>query len=63
MHSLRVLRANLSVGVLNLVQYRSDFVIALVNVAISLAAQVLGLSGSSPTPQTCGAGRRTTCSS
>ena len=44
MHALRVLRANLSIGVLNLVQYRSDFAIALLNVAISLATQVLGLS-------------------
>lgn len=44
MHSLRVLRAFLSIGVLNIVQYRSDFAIAMVNVAVSLATQVLGLS-------------------
>ena len=44
MHSLRVLRAFLSVGVLNIVQYRSDFAIAVVNVLVSLATQVLGLS-------------------
>ncbi len=44
MHGLRVLRAFLSVGVLNIVQYRSDFAIAVVNVLVSLATQVLGLS-------------------
>jgi ABC-2 type transport system permease protein len=43
-HSLRVLRAFLSVGVANLVQYRSDFVIALVNAVVNLATAVLGLS-------------------
>jgi ABC-2 type transport system permease protein len=43
-HSLRVLRAFLSVGVLNIVQYRSDFAIAVVNAVINLATQVLGLS-------------------
>jgi ABC-2 type transport system permease protein len=43
-HSLRVLRAFLSIGVLNIVQYRSDFVIAVVNAVINLATQVLGLS-------------------
>ncbi len=44
MHSLRVLRAFLSVGVANLVQYRSDFVIAVVNAAVNLVTAVLGLS-------------------
>lgn len=44
MHALRVLRAFLSIGVLNIVQYRSDFAIAVVNVLVSLATQVLGLS-------------------
>ena len=44
MHSLRVLRAYLSIGVLNIVQYRSDFVIAVLNALISLLTQVLGLS-------------------
>lgn len=44
MHSLRVLRAFLSIGVLNIVQYRADFVIAVVNALISLATQLLGLS-------------------
>lgn len=44
MHSLRVLRAFLSVGVLNIVQYRSDFAIAVVNAVINLFTQVLGLS-------------------
>lgn len=44
MHSLRVFRAFLSVGVLNIVQYRSDFGIAVVNAVISLITQVLGLS-------------------
>jgi ABC-2 type transport system permease protein len=44
LHSLRVLRAYLSVGILNIVQYRADFVIAVVNAAISLLTQVFGLS-------------------
>ena len=44
MHALRVLRAFLAVGLLNIVQYRSDFVIAVFNAAISLTTQVLGLS-------------------
>ena len=44
MHSLRVLAAYLSVGVLNIVQYRTDFVIAVVNALVSLATQLLGLS-------------------
>jgi ABC-2 type transport system permease protein len=43
-HSLRVLRAFLSVGLANLVQYRSDFVIAVVNAGVSLVTAVLGLS-------------------
>jgi len=44
MHSLRVLRAYLAVGVLNIVQYRSDFAIAAGNVLVSLVTQLLGLS-------------------
>ncbi|HET9872858.1 MAG TPA: ABC-2 family transporter protein [Propionibacteriaceae bacterium] len=44
MHSVRVLGAYLSVGVLNIVQYRSDFVIAVLNALISLLTQLLGLS-------------------
>lgn len=44
MHSLRVLRAFLTIGVLNIVQYRSDFVIAVANAVVSLVTQVLGLS-------------------
>jgi ABC-2 type transport system permease protein len=43
-HSLRVLRAYLTVGVLNIVQYRSDFLIAILNALVSLVTQVLGLS-------------------
>ncbi len=39
-----MLRAYLAVGVLNLVQYRSDFAIAAVNALISLATQLVGLS-------------------
>lgn len=44
LHSLRVLRAFVAVGVLNIVQYRSDFGIAVLNAVISLATQLLGLS-------------------
>lgn len=43
-HSLRVVRAFLAVGVLNIVQYRSDFVVAVLNAGIGLATQLLGLS-------------------
>jgi ABC-2 type transport system permease protein len=43
-HSLRILRAFLSVGVLNLVQYRTDFAVAVLNALVSLVTQVLGLS-------------------
>ncbi len=43
-HELRVLRAFLSLGVLNLLQYRSDFAISLLNAVISLVTQVLALS-------------------
>ena len=43
-HGLRVLRAFLSLGVLNLVQYRSDFAVSLLNAVISLITQVLALS-------------------
>jgi ABC-2 type transport system permease protein len=41
---LRLLRAFLSLGVLNLVQYRSDFAVSLLNAAINLLTQVLALS-------------------
>ena len=41
MHALRVLRAFLAVGVLNIVQYRSDFAIAVVN-AVPHVAQACG---------------------
>jgi ABC-2 type transport system permease protein len=44
MHSLRILRAFLSVGVLNIVQYRTDFVVAVLNALVSLGTQLLGLS-------------------
>jgi ABC-2 type transport system permease protein len=44
MHSLRVLRAFLTVGVLNIVQYRADFAVAVANAVISLVTQLLGLS-------------------
>ena len=43
-HGLRVLRAFLSLGVLNLLQYRSDFAISLLNAVIGLVTQVLALS-------------------
>ena len=41
---VRVLRAYLSLGVLNLLQYRSDFAISLLNAVIGLVTQVLALS-------------------
>ncbi|WP_375425180.1 ABC transporter permease [uncultured Friedmanniella sp.] len=44
MHSLRVLRAFLSIGVANLLQYRSDFAIAVVNAGVGLVTAVLALS-------------------
>lgn len=44
MHSLRVLWAFLSLGVLNLTQYRTDFFVAVVNALVSLVTQVLALS-------------------
>ena len=44
MHTLRVVRAFLAVGVLNIVQYRSDFVIAVLNAVVNLVTQLLGLS-------------------
>jgi ABC-2 type transport system permease protein len=40
-----VLRAFLSLGVLNLLQYRSDFAISLLNAVINLITQILALSG------------------
>ncbi|WP_375431736.1 ABC transporter permease [uncultured Friedmanniella sp.] len=44
MHALRVLRAFLAVGVANIVQYRSDFAISLVNAVVTLVTSLLGLS-------------------
>ena len=44
LHGVRVLRAYLSLGVLNLVQYRADFFLAVLNAVISLITQVLALS-------------------
>ena len=43
-HGLRVLRAYLSLGVLNFLQYRSDFAISLLNAVINLITQMLALS-------------------
>jgi ABC-2 type transport system permease protein len=43
-HSLRVLRAFLSLGVLNFLQYRTDFFLSLLNAGINLVTQVLALS-------------------
>lgn len=43
-HDVSILRTYLGLGVLNLVQYRSDFVLSGVNAVITLATQVLGLS-------------------
>jgi viologen exporter family transport system permease protein len=43
-HGLTVLRAFLSIGVLNLVQYRSDFAVSVLNAAIGLLTQLLALS-------------------
>jgi len=41
---VRVLRAFLSLGVLNFLQYRSDFAISLLNAVIGLITQILALS-------------------
>src|SRR3712207_967931 len=43
-HGIRVVRAYLSLGVLNLLQYRSDFAVSLLNAVISLVTQILALS-------------------
>lgn len=43
-HALRVVRAHVRVGVLNIVQYRVDFVVAAVNAAVTVAAQLTGLA-------------------
>jgi ABC-2 type transport system permease protein len=43
-HGLRVLRAFLSLGLLNFLQYRSDFAISLLNSGVGLITQVLALS-------------------
>ena len=44
LHGVRVLQAFLSLGVLNFLQYRSDFAISLLNAVIGLITQVLALS-------------------
>jgi ABC-2 type transport system permease protein len=44
MHSVRVLGAFLTIGLLNIVQYRTDFLIAVINAVVSLLTQLLGLS-------------------
>jgi len=43
-HSLRITRTYLRLGVLNIVQYRADFLVAVVNAGITFASQLLGLS-------------------
>jgi ABC-2 type transport system permease protein len=43
-HGLLVLRAFLSLGLLNLFQYRSDFAVSLLNATINLLTQLLALS-------------------
>lgn len=43
-HGLRVARTFLRLGVLNIVQYRADFFVAVVNVGITFGTQLLGLS-------------------
>jgi ABC-2 type transport system permease protein len=44
LHGLRILRIFVSIGALNLLQYRVDFAIALLNAVIGLLTQVLALS-------------------
>ena len=43
-HSLRVVRAHLRVGILNLMQYRGDFYLSLVDTGIWITLQLVGLS-------------------
>ena len=43
-HSLRVIGAHLRVGLLNLLQYRGDFYISLVDTGIWITLQLVGLS-------------------
>lgn len=43
-HTGTILRTYLSLGLVNLLQYRSDFVMSVVNAVITLATQLLGLS-------------------
>ena len=43
-HAARIVRAFVAVGLLNLMQYRADFALALVNAVISLGTQVVALS-------------------
>lgn len=44
LHGLHVLRAFFGIGLLNLVQYRADFFISLLNAAVNLLTQVFALS-------------------
>ena len=43
-HALHVVRAHMRVGVMNIVQYRVDFVVATVNAAVTVIAQLTGLA-------------------
>jgi ABC-2 type transport system permease protein len=43
-HAASVVRAFLSIGVLNLLQYRTDFAVSVLNAAINLLTQLLALS-------------------
>lgn len=43
-HSMRVIRAHLRVGILNLLQYRGDFYLSLVDTGIWITLQLVGLS-------------------
>lgn len=43
MHALTVARTFFRLGLLNIMQYRSDFFVSLLNVVISLGSQLLGL--------------------
>ncbi len=44
MYSLSIIRAYVGVGLLDIVQYRADFSIAVLNAGIGLVAQLVGLS-------------------
>ena len=43
MHAVTVARTFFRLGLLNIMQYRSDFFISLLNVLITLGTQLLGL--------------------